>query len=71
MWIHRNPTPTHRPGFRKILLSLLEDEESVLCIPPGIEGDSLAAVLGGPLDAGFNMYTELQSKYYADITTSL
>ena len=67
----RNPTPTHRPGFRKILLSLLEDEESVLCIPSDIDEDSLAAILGGPLDAGFNMYTELQTKYYADISTSL
>ena len=71
MNIFRNPTPTYRPGFRKILLSLLENEEDVLSIPFDVGSNSLAAILGGPLDAGFNMYTELQTKYYGNVTTAL
>ena len=61
-----------RPGFRDILLSLLEDEQTVLSIPKDIGSNSLAAVLGAPLEAGFNMYTELQTMYYnREVTSSL
>ena len=61
-----------RPGFRDTLLALLENEQEVMSIPRmDIGSNSLAVVLGAPLDAGFNMYTELQTKYYSDVTTSL
>ena len=61
-----------RPGFRNILLALLEDEEQVLNIPSrDVGSNSMAVVLGAPLDSAFNMYPELQTKYYDDITTSL
>ena len=75
MWrcliLYRSPDAMQRPGFRDILMALLDDEREVLNIPTDIGSNSLAAVLGAPLDAGFNMYTDLQTKYYADITTSL
>ena len=70
--ICRNPTAMQRPGFRNILLALLEDEEQTLSIPPrDVGSNSLAVVLGAPLDGAFNMYTELQTKYYHEITSSL
>lgn len=66
---YRNPNPLERPGFRDILLSLMEDEQTVLSIPKDIESNSLTAVLGAPLEAGFNM---LQTMYYnREITSSL
>ena len=68
----RNPSAGERPGFRDILLSLLEDEQTVLRIPKDIGSNSLAAVLGAPLDAGFSMYIELQTLYYnREVTSSL
>ncbi len=53
-----------RPGFRDIVLMLVGSEEMVLSIP---EEDSstnpLAGVLGAPLEAGENMYSQLQNRY--------
>ena len=61
-----------RPGFRDILLSLLEDEEEILRMPRDAVGsNSLVAVLGASLDAGFNLYTELQTKYSNPMHTSM
>ena len=55
---------TIRPSFRDIMLTLVGSEEMVLNIP---EEDSstnpLAGVLGAPLEAGENMYSELQRRY--------
>ena len=54
-----------------MLLALLENETTVLTIPRDVGSNSLAAVLGAPLEAGFNMYIQLQTAYYADVTSSL
>ncbi|XP_064386571.1 uncharacterized protein LOC135335087 [Halichondria panicea] len=55
---------SQRPAFRDVVLSLARGEEMVLSIP---EEDSstnpLAGVLGAPLEAGENMYSQLQSRY--------
>ena len=55
---------SQRPSFRDIVLILVGSEEMVLNIP---EEDSstnpLAGVLGAPLEAGENMYSDLQRKY--------
>ena len=61
---NRHPGTSQRPSFHDIVLTLVGSEEMVLNIP---EKDSstnpLAGVLGAPLEAGENMYTELQMKY--------
>ena len=61
--LSRHPKTSQRPSFRDVVLTLTSGEE-VLYIP---EEDSstntLAGVLGAPLEAGEKMYFELQSKY--------
>ena len=55
-----------RPGFRDILLSLLESKSVVLRVPPeDADSHPQAAVLGAPLEAGHGMYTALQNIYKA------
>ena len=60
----RHPETSIRPAFRDIVLTLVGSEQMVLNIP---EEDSssnpLAGVLGAPLEAGENMYTDLQKRY--------
>ena len=60
----RHPESSERPSFRDIVLTLVGGVENVLNIP---EEDSstnpLAGVLGAPLEAGENMYSELQRRY--------
>ena len=60
----RHPESSERPSFRDIVLTLASGEKNVLNIP---EEDSstnpLAGVLGAPLEAGENMYSELQRRY--------
>ena len=50
--------------FRDVVLTLVGGEKMVLSIP---EEDSstnpLAGVLGAPLEAGENMYSQLQRRY--------
>jgi hypothetical protein len=62
---YRNPVATNRPGFREVLLSLLDNAEEMISIPPeALDTHPLAGVLGSPLEAGENMYPDLQSQYY-------
>ena len=63
----RNPNREHRPRFRNILMILLEKEEVILSIPSDLGDNGLAAVLGAPIEAGFDMYNELQTKYQVDL----
>ncbi len=62
--ICRHPENSQRPAFRDVALSLARGEAMVLSIP---EEDSstnpLAGVLGAPLEAGENMYSQLQNRY--------
>jgi hypothetical protein len=54
-----------RPSFRELLLSLLSNPRVVLSIPrEALNTHNLAGVLGSPLEAGANMYRDLQNKYY-------
>ncbi|XP_064386577.1 ephrin receptor 1-like isoform X2 [Halichondria panicea] len=59
-----HPETELRPAFRDIVLTLVGNKERVLDIP---EEDSstnpLSVVLGAPLEAGENMYSQLQSRY--------
>ena len=63
----RHPETSFRPAFRDVVLTLVGSEQMVLNIP---EVDSstnpLAGVLGAPLEAGENMYTDLQKRYDSD-----
>ena len=62
---YRNPVATNRPGFREVLLSLLGNPEEMTSIPlEALDTHPLAGVLGSPLEAGENMYLDLQSQYY-------
>ena len=50
--------------FRDIVLTLSGNEKVVLTIPKEDSSTSpLAGVLGAPLEAGKNMYSELQRRY--------
>ena len=68
----RNPTASDRPTFRDILLELLNNEATVLHIP---NEDRLtceqAGVLGSPLEAGEDMYSDLQDTYQTELTCIL
>ena len=55
-----------RPAFRTILLALLDREDHVLKIPNEVDKNTQAAILGAPLEAGYNMYTQLQISYRDD-----
>jgi hypothetical protein len=48
------------------LLALLDREDHVLKIPNEVDKNTQAAILGAPLEAGYNMYTQLQSSYRDD-----
>ena len=65
--MYKNPVASNRPGFREILLSLLGSPEEVLSIPPeALDTHHLAGVLGSPLKAGENMYSDLHNQYVVD-----
>ncbi len=60
----RHSESSQRPGFRDIVLMLVGSEEMVLSIPEeDASTNPLAGVLGAPLEAGENMYSQLQSRY--------
>ena len=62
----RHPRSSSRPNPRDIVLALMENEETVLRIPSDDAGThSMAATLGAPLEAGDNMYHDLQGIYYS------
>ena len=55
---------SQRPSFRELLLTLLNNPEEVLSIPPGTLGTHhLAGVLGSPLGAGEGLYRDLRDRY--------
>ena len=61
---YRHPTATDRPSFRELFLALTGEKSQVLHIPQtDDEIHPLAGVLGSPLEAGKNMYKDLQNKY--------
>lgn len=65
--IHRNSVPSRRPAFRQLTLSLSGSKDKLLFIPSEVlSTHRLAGVLGSPLEAGKQMYTELQNQYLSD-----
>ena len=66
MYICRNPEPQVRPSFNGILLELHIRDSRVLKIPErDANSHKLANCIGGPLEAGEKMYTDLQLKYFS------
>ena len=62
----RNPDATLRPSFSDIKMSVSQDQNLLCQIPnEALLTHPQAGVLGAPLEAGENMYTELQSTYTA------
>ena len=56
----RAPNPRQCPGFRDVLLPMLEIQSDVLYFPPDVtDAHPLAATLGAPLKAGYQMYTDV------------
>ena len=61
---YRHPVPKKRPDFHDIMLLLLQHDTSVLKIPKEALGSHpQAGKLGAVLEAGKNMYPDLQNKY--------
>ena len=60
----RNADKAGRPQFREIVVALSQSEEILLHIPEEVTRDHpQASVLGAPLEAGRNLYIELQNTY--------
>ena len=60
----RNPIARERPSFQNIVLLLNQSEQVLLEIPEeALSSHPQAGELGAPLEAGQNMYSELQRTY--------
>lgn len=60
----RNPNTSSRIEFRDILIQMMASEEQLLEIPEdALISHELAGVLGAPVEAGQNMYIDLQQTY--------
>ena len=60
----RNPVAGGRPAFRQIVISLSGTKDKLLSIPQeAFNTHNLAGVLGSPLEAGKQMYADLQNQY--------
>ncbi len=60
----RHPDKSSRPSFTEVLEALSEPETDLLCW--SVEDTAVqpqAAVLGAPLEAGVDLYPELQRTY--------
>jgi hypothetical protein len=65
----RHPTPSARPNFSEVLASLLKD--NVLSIPRADKRSHPdAGMLGANLEAGLEMYKDLQNTYLGHQTSS-
>lgn len=63
--LNRHPEAQARPIFKDILMQLLDNDKVVLKIPKHDSSThALADRVGGPLEAGEKMYTDLQWKYF-------
>ena len=60
----RDPHAGSRPRFRELAIILTGNLQDMLSIPQeALDTHKLAGVLGSPLEAGKNMYSDLQSKH--------
>ena len=63
----RDPVAGNRPRFREIVIVLTGSSQDVLSIPQeALDVHRLAGVLGSPMEAGKNMYSDLQNKYCSE-----
>ena len=61
---YRNPDKSARPQFREIVQTLSQSEDELLFVPEGVtRAHPQASVLGAPLEAGRDLYTQLQNTY--------
>lgn len=66
-YFYRNPVPSRRPAFRQLTISLSGTKDKLLFIPSDVlSTHKLAGVLGSPLEAGKQMYADLQNQYFND-----
>ncbi len=64
VYIHRHPETRSRPSFSDLLQSLSRPETELLSwTEEDTKTHPQATVLGGPLDAGTGLYTDLQIVY--------
>ena len=60
----RHPATVSRPKFREITIVLTGTQSDVLLVPQEVlSSHKLAGVLAAPLEAGKDMYTDLQNRY--------
>ena len=71
--VYRNVDKSGRPQFREIVQTLSQSEDELLFIPEEVtRGHPQASILGAPLEAGRDLYTQLQNTImYKYITNSL
>ena len=63
----RYPLAGSRPGFRDLVIVLTGNHLDVLSIPQeALHSHQLAGVLGSALEAGENMYLDLQNKHLTE-----
>ena len=63
-FVNRHPSSSDRPRFREMVLVLIGNERTVLHIPQeALDTHRLAGELGTPLEAGEDMYPDLQMTY--------
>ena len=63
----RYPLTGSRPGFRELVIVLTGNRLDVLSIPQeALHSHQLAGVLGSALEAGENMYLDLQNKHLTE-----
>lgn len=61
---YRHPTANNRPSFGEIITSTLKDKQEVLTIPTKDQDThEQANLLGASLEAGLDMYKDLQNTY--------
>ena len=69
---YRHPFASNRPGFRELTIVLTGSHLTLLHIPQkDLHAHKLAGVLGSPLEAGKNMYTDLQNKHLSESKNNL
>ena len=61
--IHRHSEASVRPSFTDVVTSLFEPEDQLLKCAESENTNSEAAMLGAPLEAALELFTDLQHQY--------
>ena len=65
----RHPDPIERPSFQDVMLSLLQQDRTVLAIPDEeLNNDTQAGLLGAVLQSSDKLYYNLQQTYCVELT---